>query len=89
VTVCECKKSAGALTKGQAERAIALADRLGANTIFAALEGDFTDDVKEVAQPPRVRLVTGEQLVPLKRTRTAQRWRIVSARRRTWGPTSR
>jgi hypothetical protein len=63
VTVCECKKSAGALTRGQAERTIALADCLEANTIFAALDADFSDDVKEIAQPPRARLVTREQLV--------------------------
>jgi hypothetical protein len=64
VTVCECKKSGTGLTLTQAEQTIALAGRLGANTIFAALEGDFSDEVKVLVQPPGVRLVTREQLLP-------------------------
>jgi hypothetical protein len=64
VSVCECKKKASTLTLAQAERTIALAEKLGAKTIFSALEGDFADEINELAQRPDVRLVTREQLLP-------------------------
>ena len=64
MTVCECKKTAAGLTAPQANQTISLAERLSANTIFSALEGDFTDEIKKLAERPDVRLVTREQLVP-------------------------
>lgn len=64
VTVCECKKSALGLTVTQAEKTIELAATLGANTIFSALEGDFSAEVKQLAERPDVRLLMREELLP-------------------------
>jgi hypothetical protein len=64
VTVCECKKSAPGLTTAQAEKTLALAEALNADTVFAALEGEFSNEVQELVTPPTVRLVTRGQLLP-------------------------
>jgi hypothetical protein len=64
VTVCECKQSAPGLTTAQAEKTLALARALNADTVFAALEGEFSNEVRAIATRPKVRLVTRDQLLP-------------------------
>ena len=64
VTVCECKQSAGWLSLSQAEATIALAERLGANSMFAALQGEFREDVQALYAPPRVTFLDRKQLLP-------------------------
>ncbi len=64
VTVCECKLSAASLSVAQANATIALAEELGANTVFAAVEGDFNRDIVELTQLPTIRLLTRRDLVP-------------------------
>jgi hypothetical protein len=64
VTVCECKNSAAGMSIVQAEATLALAERLGARTIFAALDGDFLDEVRALGEEPELRLLTRANLVP-------------------------
>jgi hypothetical protein len=65
VIVCECKQTAEGLTLDQAERTLALAELFGAVTYFSALEGDFNDEIKELAaERGRTVLVTRGQLLP-------------------------
>ncbi|HEX3425156.1 MAG TPA: hypothetical protein VHT30_03430 [Acidimicrobiales bacterium] len=64
VTVCECKLSAPGLSVAQAQATLSLAGRLGARTIFAALEGTFSEDVRSLGEPPDLQLLTRSQLVP-------------------------
>lgn len=64
VTICECKSQAGGLSPAQAEATLVLADRLEARTIFAALDGEFSDEVRALADVPRLQLLTRAQLVP-------------------------
>lgn len=64
VTVCECKKTAWNLSAKQAGQVTELAERLDADVVFAAVEGDFPPEVVEEVAGPRVRFVGGMQLVP-------------------------
>lgn len=65
VIVCECKQSAAGLSFAQAERTLALAALFGAVTYFAALEGDFSDDVRALARErEKVVLLTRAELLP-------------------------
>lgn len=64
VTVCECKSQAGGLSLAQAEATLLLADRLEARTIFAALDGEFLDEGRALADAQRLQLLTRAQLVP-------------------------
>ena len=64
VTICECKNWAPSLSVSQAEATLALADRLEARTIFAAMDGEFSDEVRALAEPPHLQLLTRTELVP-------------------------
>jgi DNA-binding MarR family transcriptional regulator len=63
VTVCECKSAAAGLSLAQAEATLALAEQLGARTIFAALNGEFAEEIGGLSERAQVRLLTRTQLV--------------------------
>jgi hypothetical protein len=63
VIVCECKRTASTLSIEQARATLALASELDAATVFAALDGQFLQEVKDLAPEPALRLLTRAQLV--------------------------
>lgn len=63
--VCECKQNAAWLSLKQAEQTIDLAGFFDATTYFAALEGEFAEDIQTLARERgRIVLLTRSELLP-------------------------
>ena len=64
ITLCECKLTAGGLTMSQAQATLTLAESLGARTVFAGLEGDFSAEICDLAvRAPTLQLFRRADLV--------------------------
>lgn len=65
IIVCECKQSAPALSPDEADKTLALAELFDAVTYFAALDGDFSDEIQALARERgRIVLLTRRELLP-------------------------